>query len=85
VIFGEDEFVTAAGEAALIAMSTPSGRDIERTIAAIGEGAYTKRSVEDSTGMLGEADAEKRWFIDMEGGLYSRTRVVLEEGPSRPC
>ena len=75
VVFGVDEFVTAAGEAALIALSTPSVGDIGRTVSAIVEGVYARRSVDEAVRQLGEAGAEMGWFIDLEGGLYSRSAL----------
>ena len=73
VVFGVDEFVTAAGETALIALSTTSVGDIGRTLSAIVEGVYARRSVDEAVRQLGEAGAEMGWFIDLEGGLYSRS------------
>ncbi len=73
VVFGVDEFVTAAGEAALIALSTTTVGDIGRTVSAIVEGAYARRPVDEAAQQLGEAGAAMGWFIDLEGGLYSRS------------
>ncbi len=75
VVFGEDEFVTAAGEAALIAMSIPSEEGIGGTLSDIREEVYIQRSVEESMWTLAEADDETCWFIDQEGGLYSRNAL----------
>ncbi len=72
VIFGEEEFVTAAGDAALIALSTPSEADTERTVSEIGEGKFSNREVDESMEILGGADAERGWFLDLEEGLYSQ-------------
>lgn len=72
VVFGADEFVTAAGEAALIALSLRSEEEVSRTIDTIVDSGYARRSVEESMGSLGEADADTAWFVDLEGGLFSR-------------
>ena len=64
--------MTAAGDGALIALSTPSEAGIERTVAEMVEGKYVNRKFGESMDVLRAAGAEILWFIDLDEGFHSR-------------
>jgi hypothetical protein len=84
VVFGNDEFISTAGEAALLALSMGSERDMGEALRLIDGLDRDERPQEEARGMLSAVDREVAWFIEPERYLYSaRTLAIWSEVVTR--
>jgi hypothetical protein len=89
VVFGTDELVTAAGEAAMLAISMRSEPAMRDAIGTIAGDELGDRPLDESLGALSEGARGSAWFMDPDLGIYSRRSLatwaeVLRRAPRAP-
>ncbi len=85
VVFGIDELVITAGEAALLALAMGSEREMGEVLRLLVGPHMDERPPEESKRMLSAVGRDVAWFIEPERSLYSaRALAIWAEVVARP-